>query len=183
MAACIALLRGINVGRAKRIAMADLRTLIEEMGYTKVRTLLNSGNAVFQADRPNVNTIASDIEAAIQRRFGFSAAVVVLTATSLNTIIRENPLLSVVTEPARHLVAFVSEASVLDKMEPILARHWESEVVARGTQAAYLWCPDGIIESRLAQAFARLAGEAATTRNWSTVLKLQSLADGDQSFT
>lgn len=68
-------------------------------------------------------------------------------------------------------------------MEPVLARNWESEAAARGTQAAYLWCPDGIIESRLAQAFARLAGEAATTRNWSTVLKLQSLADGDQSFT
>ena len=43
----VALLRGINVGKAKRVAMADLRGLMEELGYTEVRTLLNSGNVVF----------------------------------------------------------------------------------------------------------------------------------------
>ncbi len=52
MTQCIALLRGINVGRAKRIAMAELRELIEALGFSDVRTLLNSGNAVFQAARP-----------------------------------------------------------------------------------------------------------------------------------
>ena len=47
MARCVALFRGINVGRTKRIAMADLRGVLESLGYTRVRTLLNSGNAVF----------------------------------------------------------------------------------------------------------------------------------------
>jgi len=50
MTVCVALLRGINVGKAKRIAMADLRALIEGLGYTDVRTLLNSGNVVFSSE-------------------------------------------------------------------------------------------------------------------------------------
>ena len=93
MAACIAFLRGINVGCAKRIAMADLRSLVEELGYAKVRTLLNSGNVIFEVTRPNANKIASAIEAAIQGAFGFSASVVVVTATDLNTakLLRDGP--------------------------------------------------------------------------------------------
>jgi uncharacterized protein (DUF1697 family) len=87
MTDCIALIRGINVGRAKRIAMADLRGLIEGLGHTNVRTLLNSGSAIFQAQRPNMSKLALTIEAGITSEFGFSAAVVVITAANLNAII------------------------------------------------------------------------------------------------
>lgn len=178
MTACIAFLRGINVGRAKRIAMADLRKLVEELGYANVSTLLNSGNVVFEVSRPDANKIASAIEVAIQSTFGFSASVVVVTAIDLNAIIQANPLLGVATDPSKHLVAFVSQAAVLEKIKPLLATSWEPDAIALGTKAAYLWCANGVIESRLMQAFSRLAGDAATTRNWTTVLKLQSIAAG-----
>ena len=181
MAACIAFLRGINVGRAKRIAMADLRSLVAELGYAKVRTLLNSGNVIFEVTRPNANKIASAIEAAIQGAFGFSASVVVVTATDLNTIIQANPLLGVATEPSKHLVAFVSQPAVLAKAKPLLTTSWEPDAMALGAKAAYLWCANGIIESKLLQAFARLTGDAATTRNWATVLKLQAVAGGSKN--
>jgi uncharacterized protein (DUF1697 family) len=84
MSYCIALLRGANVGRANRIAMADLRRLIDELGYSEVRTLLNSGNAVFQASRPNARRIASAIEDSIQRKLGFSVPVIVHAARELD---------------------------------------------------------------------------------------------------
>jgi hypothetical protein len=58
MTECIALLRGINVGRAKRIAMADLRGLFVDLGHKEVRTLLNSGNVLFQCARPNTGKLA-----------------------------------------------------------------------------------------------------------------------------
>src|SRR5918995_369812 len=107
MTQCIALLRGINVGRAKRVAMADLRSLIEGLGFSEVRTLLNSGNAVFQATgRPNVAKVASAIEAAIQSKFGFSVAVIVVPARELNTIVAENPLPQAASTPSKFLVAF-----------------------------------------------------------------------------
>ena len=64
----VALLRGINVGRAKRVAMAELRALIEGLGYGDVRTLLNSGNVVFSASAATAGNAASRIEEALAKK-------------------------------------------------------------------------------------------------------------------
>jgi uncharacterized protein (DUF1697 family) len=176
MAQCIALLRGINVGRAKRVAMADLRSLLEGLGFSEVRTLLNSGNAVFHAARPNTAKIASAIEAAIQSRFGFAVAVTVATARELNAIVAENPLPQAAADPSKFLVAFAANAAALEGARSLLVQAWAPESVAIGSKAAYLWCPHGIIESRVLPAFSRATANAATTRNWATVLKLQAAA-------
>jgi uncharacterized protein (DUF1697 family) len=176
MTTCIALLRGVNVGRAKRLAMADLRDLVEGLGHTNVRTLLNSGNVVFDAHRVNVSKIAQSVEAAITDRFGFSATVVVLTAADLAGVILENPLHVAATDPSKYLVAFVSSTTSLARAKPLLARSWTPEALAVGKRAAYVWCANGIIESKLLQAFGRVTGGVATTRNWATILKLQAVA-------
>src|SRR5215472_7573515 len=178
---CIALLRGINVGRTKRLPMADLRVLIEGLGHLEVRTLLNSGNVVFRASRPDTARIAAAIEAGVERRFGFSVRVVVLTARELDAIVAENPLKQAARDPARFLVAFVTTGATLAKAKPLLARAWAPDALALGRNAAYLWCAAGLIESRLAQAFARATADAATTRNWATVLKLQAAASSSAS--
>ncbi len=176
MTTCAALLRGINVGRAKRIAMADLRGLIEKLGYGEVRTLLNSGNVVFEASRPKAKKIAAELEAAIADACGFPVPVVVITAADLAAIVRANPLAQGARNPSRLLVAFVSKPAVLVQAKPLLAQSWEPDALAIGSKAAYLWCANGVIESKLMQGFARITGDAATTRNWATVLKLQALA-------
>lgn len=181
MTQCIALLRGINVGRAKRVAMADLRSLIEGLGFLDVRTLLNSGNAVFQAARPNPRKVASAIEAAIQSEFGFSVPVVVLTARDLHTIVAENSLPQAADAPSKFLVAFVPKGAVLEKAKPLLAEDWAPDALAVGSKAAYLWCACGIIESKLIKAFSRATADVATTRNWGTVLKLQAAAGEGQN--
>ncbi len=180
MTQCVALLRGVNVGRAKRVAMAELRALIEEVGFGEVRTLLNSGNAVFQASQPDVAEVASAIEAAIQSKFGFSVPVVVVTVRELNAIIAENPLPQATADPSKFLVAFVASAATLEKTRPLLAEAWAPDALAVGAKAAYLWCANGVIESRLAQAFSRVTADAATTRNWATVLKVQAAAGTNQ---
>jgi uncharacterized protein (DUF1697 family) len=174
MTECIALLRGINVGRAKRVAMADLRSLIEGLGFLDVRTLLNSGNVVFQTARPSPTKVASAIEAAIQKRFEFSVPVVVLTARDLHSIVAENPLAQAADDPSKFLIAFVGKGAVLAKARPLLDVVWAPEAVAIGRMAAYLWCARGIIDSNLIKAFSRVTADAATTRNWGTVLKLQA---------
>ncbi len=176
MATCIALLRGINVGKAKRIAMADLRDLVAGVGGSNVRTLLNSGNVVFEVGRPSVTRLAAAIEAAIQSTHRFSTAVAVISAADLDSIVRQNPLLKMATDPARHLVAFVKGPAVLASARPLMATPWKPSALALGDQAAYLWCADGILDSPLLQAFTRATREGATTRNWATVLKLQALA-------
>jgi uncharacterized protein (DUF1697 family) len=175
---CIALIRGINVGRAKRISMAELRSLVADLGHTHVRTLLNSGNVLFQSKRPSVAKLSSDIEAAITAKCGFSAAVTVITAEELTYIIDDNPLLSAAREHSKQLVAFVVHPKLLTPLRPMLKETWTPDALAIGARAAYLWCSAGILDSKVSQAFARKAGASVTTRNWATVLKLQAAAKG-----
>ena len=176
MNVCIALIRGINVGKSNRIAMADLKSLLTDLSHADVRTLLNSGNAVFRSKRSSVAKISAGIQAAIAEKCGFAASVMVLTAEHLDCIIDENPLLRMANDPARHLVAFVADAKHLDPLRPLLEESWKPDALAMTPRAAYLWCATGILESKMNLTFARKAGGTITTRNWSTVLKLQAAA-------
>ena len=167
-----ALLRGVNVGRAKRIAMADLRALMTDLGYGDVGTLLNSGNATFAARQDDEAAIARRIEDAIVDRAGFSSAVIVISRDTLETVVRENALAAHADNPSRLLVAFVRDTRVLEPLVPLTARDWTPEQLHVGSQAAYLWCPGGILGGSLMDAAGRVLGDRTTTRNWATVLKL-----------
>ncbi len=176
MTTFIALIRGINVGRAKRIAMADLRALCGDLGFVQVHTLLNSGNVVLRNQPSDAGRIARTIAEGIIDRFGFVATVVVCTAADLEAIVAGNPLPALASDPSRHLVAFVAEPAALEPARPLLEQDWRPEALVFATGAAHLWCPQGVIESPLAKAFGRVMGDTVTTRNWATVLKLQALA-------
>jgi uncharacterized protein (DUF1697 family) len=172
----IALMRGINVGRAKRVAMADLRALLEEIGYGDVRTLLNSGNVVFTpSPRTTPKAAAAHIEEAIAKHLKVSARVTVLTAEELATAVANNPLLGFADNPTRLLVAVLFEPDYRTRLEPLVEQDWSPDVLALGKRVAYLWCSEGILVSRLAESFNRLIGEGTTTRNWGTILKLHAL--------
>jgi uncharacterized protein (DUF1697 family) len=173
----IALLRGINVGRAKRVAMADLRSLVAELGYQDVRTLLNRGNIVFTVPRSVRGGPAARIEAALADRLGFSAAVTVLTSAELAAIIRDNPLGTIATDPSRFLVGVPLDAARRAKLVDVGGGDWAPERVAMGSRALYLWCPTGIIDSPLLAAVNRALGTGYTARNWNTVVKLQAMVN------
>lgn len=172
----IALIRGINVGRAKRVAMADLRAVIGDLGYRDVRTLLNSGNIVFDLAKPARADAAPAIEKAIAARLGVSARVTVLTAAELAAAVVENPLHEVAGDPSRLLVTVLANPADRRRLEPLAAQQWAPEALALGTRVAYLWCAEGIMASRLAEAVGRLLGDGATSRNWATMTKLHALA-------
>lgn len=174
----IALLRGINVGRAKRVAMADLRALVEGLGYSDVRTLLNSGNVVFTAPGVPAREAAAHIEEAMPAQLGVAARVTVITAAELAAVVAGNPLLKIATDPARFLVAFLNSPADRQRLEPLMQQEWTPDALALGERVAYLWCAGGILESRLLQAAGRALGDAVTTRNWATVLKLWGMVGG-----
>ena len=171
----IALLRGINVGKAKRVAMADLRGLMEDHGFTNVRTLLNSGNAVFDAEAGTAAAHAKRLRAAIGESLGVDCEVIVKTAADLAGAIAEHPLRHHANDDARLLVMFTQDVAVLAVLKPLEATDWAPEAFAAGQHAAWLWCADGIIESRLAKAVGKLLKERGTARNWATVVKLQAM--------
>jgi len=169
----VALLRGINVGRAKRVAMADLRALVEDLGYSHVRTVLNSGNVVFTA-RAAAGNAAARIERALAAKLRISSRVTVLTADELAGIVTENPFPNA-DNASRFLVAVVNDPADLGKLDSLRKQGWGTEVLAVGKRAAYLWCPDGILAGKLIEAVSRALGDGVTTRNWATINKLHAL--------
>ena len=173
----VALIRGINVGRAKRVPMADLRQMVAGLGYTDVQTLLNSGNVVFTVPPKSRGNPAAQIEAGIESKLGVFARVLTITAGDLGRVVAENPFEGIADNPSRFLVTFVKEPADLAKLAPLSKQDWLPDMLALGTHAAYLWCATGILESKLGAAANRLLGERATTRNWATVLKLHALLD------
>ncbi len=170
----VALIRGINVGRAKRVTMADLRRLMEQCGYGEVRTLLNSGNVVFTAPGSTPGRIADRIQQAMAKGLGISARVVVLPAADFSAAVEQNPLGAVARDPSRLLVVFGGDAEGLKRLRPLTRRDWSPEALGLGRLAAYLWCPDGILAARLPEEVGRILGDASTARNWATVTRIHA---------
>jgi uncharacterized protein (DUF1697 family) len=175
----VALFRGINVGKAKRIAMADLRALLEDLGYSSVQTLLNSGNAVFTAPTAAARTHATRIRAAVGRKLGVDALVIVRSAREIAAICRDNALASLATDDSRLLVLLTAEAKALSGLKALAQREWGEERVHLGRQAGYIWCARGILESAALEALMRAAGPDSTTRNWATLQKIRALLAAD----
>lgn len=172
----VALIRGINVGRAKRVAMGDLRDVVSNLGYQDVSTLLNSGNLVFTIPGTVRGDAAARIEKAMAHQLGVSARVTVLTAEEVAAAVRRNPLRAVATDPSRFLVAILANPSDRARLRPLTRQDWGEEALALGARVAYLWCAGGILKSPLAQAVGRVLGDAVTSRNWATMTKLHALA-------
>lgn len=170
----VALLRGINNVGSTRVAMADLRALFESLGFSDVRTLLNSGNVVFSAP-PRSGDPSKRIEKEIQKQLGVSSRVTVLTAGELDVAVRGNTLAKVATHPSRLLVGALASRDDRSRLEPLTRKRWGLERLALGERVCYLWCPDGIIKSRLMTEVGRAVGDGITSRNWSTFQKLHGL--------
>jgi len=171
-----ALLRGINVGGNKKIAMAELRVLLTGLGYADVATYLQSGNAVFSSPQQPAEALGSAIEAAIAADLGTGVRVMVRTGAEIAAAIERCPLPGQPQNPARFFVAFLSA-------EPDPARALEIErlsfepdqIWVRGSEA-FLWCPNGAADTKLTNnLIEKRLGVTATSRNWNTVSKLASL--------
>lgn len=171
----VALLRGVNVGKAKRVPMAELRAVLEGLGHEDVATLLNSGNAVFRAGRGSAGTHAAAIATALQAQFGFEVPVIVKSAAQFDAIIAANVLAGADVDAARLLVVFLQDESGLPALSTIASLARPPERFEIGVHAAYLYCANGILESKAGEALLGKAGKSVTTRNWGTTLKLQAL--------
>lgn len=171
----VVLLRGVNVGKAKRVPMATFKALLTELGCTQATTLLNSGNAVVRHAGTSPAALAAAVQAALARQLGFDVPVIVKSAMELQAIVAGLPLAAEPPDPSRLLVAFAPNAQALAALEPLADRVGPDETFVRGSHAAYLHCPGGLLESKAGEALLGKVGKAVTTRNWATVLKLQAL--------
>ncbi|MFV0132998.1 DUF1697 domain-containing protein [Streptomyces sp. HMX87] len=173
-----ALLRGINVGGSKKIPMADLRALVAELGHSGVRTHLQSGQAVFTAGHGDEESLAAELAAAIEQRFGFAVDVIVRDHAYLKAVADACPFPAADLEPKQLHVTYFSTPVGEERFAEIDRTACLPEEFRLGDRALYLYAPYGLGRSRLAEHLAKpriTKGTIATTRNWNTVVKLVEL--------
>jgi uncharacterized protein (DUF1697 family) len=174
----IVLLRGVNVGKGNRVPMADFKAMLEAMGYSDVKTLLNSGNARIRSSQRNANQHADAIAQQVAAKFGVTTPVIVKSAQELSRAIVDCPWPPEAGEASRFLVCFGRDAQALQALQPIaeiISAQNLPDKFAVCAAAAYLACPDGLLKSSAANALLGKSGRSVTTRNWATTLKLQAL--------
>ncbi|MFR9804677.1 DUF1697 domain-containing protein [Pseudonocardia sp. RS010] len=169
------LLRGVNVGGNKKVAMAELREVLTGLGYTQVRTLLQSGNAVLAADEPP-GRVAERVEAALAERYGTEIRVLALTRADLQAAAEGHPLREVADNGSRMLVLWLFGTPPPDAPSPV---GLDPERIVVGDGLIYQWCPEGISNSPDVAAFLRREWKVPTTgRNWNTLEKLLDAIPG-----
>jgi uncharacterized protein (DUF1697 family) len=169
------LLRGINVGRAKRIAMTDLAAMVGHLGGTEVRTLLNSGNVVCSS-RTTPAALAAELTGVIEQRLGFHVDVVARTRAEIASVIAHDPLADIASDPSRHLVVFLDRAPGAADRDRLDALDLGGDRWVLEGRELYTWLPAGVAESPLVTQLAKgVLGVTWTGRNWTTVTKLHAL--------
>ncbi|MCW2972579.1 MAG: hypothetical protein JWN72_852 [Thermoleophilia bacterium] len=177
MAQLAFLLRGINVGTAKAVAMAELRTAVEAAGFEQPRTLLRSGNLVAATDL-SVAAAGPAVEAVIRDTFGMDVGVVVRAKRDLAQLVHDAPLADVAENPSRHVVAFFSEPPPPAALAAFVEATEAPDAALARTRELVLWLPAGQADSPAAKRLAKLKLPGVTTvRNWNTVTKLLALFD------
>jgi uncharacterized protein (DUF1697 family) len=175
----ILLLRGINLGPNRRVAMPRLREVLTNAGMEDVRTYVQSGNVVVSS-KAAPDRLARATERAIANEFGFEVDVVARTREELAEVVKRNPLADVATNPKRYQVSFLAAELGPETLEKVSSLAVDPERLVAIGRELYAWHPEGVARSKL---WAGLAGKGlgvtATARNWTTVTTLLEMADGE----
>lgn len=172
----VALLRGINVGGNRKVPMAELRALAEELGWSEPRTYIQSGNLVFGA-RGKAQALEQRLEQGLEERFGFAVPVVVRDERAWRALVQANPWPALAEKDPAHVLAGLAQAAIRRSAAAELAERAQApERVALAGGALWLHYATGIARSKLTPALLdRCAGSSVTARNWTTVLELASM--------
>jgi uncharacterized protein (DUF1697 family) len=170
MARLVALLRGINLGSKRRVAMADLRELMAELGYEDVRTVLQSGNIIFTGAKAKAR---ETLQAGLEDRYGFKVDVVLRTMDELHAVVQNEPFGDEATDLTRSFVVFLPSKPNAAALAALVDTDFAPDRFEAGGRELYAWCPEGMQNSALMRALGKPAlAKTATVRNMSTVKKL-----------
>lgn len=168
----VLLLRAVNVGGTGRLPMADLRRMLAGLGLGNPRTLIASGNAVF--DDPGLPDLPARLTVALETRFGLRTDIFLLDLAALQAVHDANPFAEAAAEDGARVHAFfLARPTHLPEAAAALAT---TEIMHLTPAALYLYAPDGIGRSKLAERLPRLLSVPVTARNWNTVTALLAMA-------
>jgi len=171
----VAFLRGINLGGHKQVKMEELRALFESMGFQGVRTILNSGNVVFQAGEAAGGVLVKRIEGELTKKFGHEIAVILRTVRELQDMEDSNPFKKIkVTPDIRLYVTFLSEKPASSLKVPYESPEKDLKILSVQDGAVFyvvtLTGKRGTTDAMTVME--KQFGKRVTTRNWNTVLRM-----------
>jgi len=174
----IALLRAVNLGGHKPLAMSSLRDFFADLSFTDARTLLQTGNVVFRGEARTVSNLEHLLEREAKARLGLDTVFFIRSADDWKALQRQNPFPDeALRDPSHLVVMFLKEAPDAKSLAKLRTAIRGPEIVDVAERQAYIVYPTGIGRSRLTHALIEtMLGTRGTGRNWNTVLKLAALA-------
>lgn len=171
----VALLRAVNVG-GRKVPMAQLRQIAEDLGWHDVATYIQSGNLVFTATGTR-GELEAKLAAALEAAFGFEVPVLVRGASEWSSIVAANPLQEAAeADPRRLMLALAQEPIAGNCLETLREVAGDVERVERAGEAIWIHFREGSARSRITpKVLDRAAGSPVTTRNWRTVVRLDAM--------
>lgn len=174
----ITLLRGINVGGQKKVKMAELRLIHEELKFINVQTYIQSGNIIFDYTSAKIKQLEILIENKILEKYEFKVPTIVIEARDFEQALRKNPFLKNPTlDKSRLYFTFLSDSPSASDIEKLQIIETNPEEYYLDGKTFYLHSPMGYGRAKLNNNFIeKILNVSATTRNWKTVNKLVTLA-------
>ena len=170
----VALFRGVNVGGKNKLPMKELAEMFTEAGCAGVRTFIQSGNVIFQAEPDLSSQLPRLISQRIEERFGHKPPMILRTSTKLGEAIYGNPFLRA-NEIALYLMFLADEPApeLVEQLDP--NRSPKDKFKVRGAHV-YMWLKNSVADTKLTNAyFDSKLSTICTGRNWRTVLMLHEL--------
>jgi len=170
----VAFLRGINVGGHKKIPMTMLRDAFLRLGFTSVKTLLASGNVIFDYEKQDTKTLSRTIETALEKAFGFPVDVIVRSRAQLKKIERSEPFMDIpVTDQTRLYITFLGGKLKPTTPGPYISPDGSFQII-KATNTEIFSILD-LAKAQTPEAMNILEkqfGKKITTRNWNTIVKI-----------
>jgi uncharacterized protein (DUF1697 family) len=177
MKICIALLRGINVGGKNLLPMKELAAMLGDLGAQKVKSYIQSGNAVFVWKGKDISQLSNRIRAEIKRRRGFDPHILLLELEDFEKVIQQNPFpAEAEADPKALHAGFLAASPKSPDLKTLEGLKSDSERFRLIGRVFYLHAPEGVGRSKLAAKAERFLGVPMTDRNWRTVLTLWKMA-------
>jgi uncharacterized protein (DUF1697 family) len=179
MPVVISLLRGVNLGSHNKVSMDALRALYESLKLQNPQTYVQSGNVVFKTTERDLPRLATRLENAIERAFGFRTPVILRTSSELKDVVARNPFAARRSlDPKRFLVTFLADHPPKDARDKVLALKAAPEELHLLGREIYFYYPNGLARPKLSWvSVEKMLKTPGTSRNWNTVTKLLGLAD------
>lgn len=173
----VALFRGINVGGKNALPMKELAAILEDLGGQKVKTYIQSGNAVFVSKNKEVSKLSKQISAEIKKRRGFEPHVLLLGQEEFEKAIQQNPFPKADSNPTALHAGFLAATPERPDLKALESLKIDSEQFRLVGRVFYLYAPDGIGRSKLAARAEKLLGVPMTDRNWRTVSRIREMVN------